>query len=177
VAVHLVGGMFDVFQRGTPLLYAGLQNAAAGRPVTAPMEPGQPVSGRYQLLYGPWDHSNQGSGADLTGLQLQWFDHWLKGRPTGIADTTTPRHVIEPGGRRYDAAAYPVESAEPTRFHLAGGGRLTTAIPGPAGPDQLPFTGILSNPCSRSTQQWSAGLLPDELCGAQRRPGDPLPVR
>jgi putative CocE/NonD family hydrolase len=176
VAVHLVGGMFDVFQRGTPLLYAGLQNAAAGRPVTAPMAADQRASGRYQLLYGPWHHGNQGEGADLVRLQLQWFDHWLKGRATGIADTTTPLHVVEPGGRRYDVAAYPVESAPPTRLHLAPGGRLLPGVPGPAAADHLAFTGIAANPCSRSSQQWSAGLVPEALCGAQRRPADPLPT-
>ena len=176
VAVHLVGGMYDVFQRGTPLLYAGLQNAAAGRPVTGPMAPDQPVSGRYQLLYGPWDHGNQGQGADLLRLQLRWFDHWLKGRSTGIADTTTPLHVIEPGGRRYDVAAYPVETATPTRLHLAGGGRLTPWVPAASGPDRLPFTGIVNDPCSRSSQQWSAGVVPADACGAQRRPGAPLPT-
>ena len=46
--------------------------------------PGQPVSAKYQLLFGPWDHGNQGASVDMNKLQLQWFDHWLKGMPTGI---------------------------------------------------------------------------------------------
>ncbi|MDQ2648881.1 MAG: CocE/NonD family hydrolase [Actinomycetota bacterium] len=176
VAVFLVGGQYDVFQRGEPLLYAGMQNAAAGRPVTAPMAAGQPVDGRFQLLYGPWHHGNQGEGVDLVTLQLRWFDHWLKGRDTGIADTTTPLHVIEPGGRSYDTATYPVTGATPTRFNLDIGGGLTTGTPSGGPGDTLPFTAVLTTPCSRSSQQWSAGALPEELCGDRRLPSDPLPT-
>jgi putative CocE/NonD family hydrolase len=175
VAVYLVGGQYDVFQRGEPLLYAGLQNAAAGRPVTAPMVPGQPTDGRFQLLYGPWHHGDQGKGVDLTRLQLQWFDHWLKGRDTGITATTTPLHVVEPGGRTYDTATYPVTGALPMRFHLQPGGALSTAAPTAGAADHLLFTGLLSTPCSRSTQQWSAGLVPEELCGTTRVPAAPMP--
>src|SRR5271156_2592216 len=42
VAVFLVGGWHDAFQRGAPLNYAALQNAYAGRPDEQPMQPGQP---------------------------------------------------------------------------------------------------------------------------------------
>ena len=47
VAAYLVGGQYDVFQRGEPLLYSGLQNAAAGRSVWAPMAANQPADPRY----------------------------------------------------------------------------------------------------------------------------------
>jgi putative CocE/NonD family hydrolase len=176
VAVYLVGGDYDVFQRGEPLLYAALQNAAAGRPVAAPMAAGQPVDPRFQLLYGPWNHGNQGAGTDLLRTQLQWFDHWLKGRDTGITDTTAPLHVVEPGGRRYDTATYPVADAPAVRFHLAPGGVLTTASPPAGAADVLPFTGLGNNPCGLSVHQFSAGMIPADLCGPPRRPADPLPT-
>ncbi|MGH9276042.1 MAG: CocE/NonD family hydrolase [Acidimicrobiales bacterium] len=175
VAVFLVGGLYDVFQRGEPLLYSGLQNAFAGRPVSAPMDPGQPVSGKYQLLFGPWDHGNQGEGAALNEIELRWFDEWLKGRDTGIADTDQPIQIIEPGGRAYRASHYPLAQSVVTRLHLAPGGRLTPAAPGTdGGRDQVIFTGG-SNPCSRSTQQWSAGVIPDDLCGNERWIPGPMP--
>ncbi|QKG21889.1 CocE/NonD family hydrolase [Actinomadura verrucosospora] len=164
VAVYLVGGLYDVFQRGEPLLYSGLQNAAAGRPVTAPMAPGQTVSDKYQLLYGPWTHGNMGSGLNLDEIQLNWFDHWLKGR--GSVSTRTPLHVIEPGGNRYDTAAYPLAQARPTRMYLRSQGRLTSAKPtGKETADSIAFTG-LSNPCTRSTDQFAAGLLTQLFAGA-----------
>jgi hypothetical protein len=53
VAVFLVGGWHDAFQRGAPLNYAALQNAFAGRPDEQPMQPGQSVSEAPRLMMGP----------------------------------------------------------------------------------------------------------------------------
>ena len=78
VAVFLVGGWHDAFQRGAPLNYAALQNAFAGRPDASPMQPGQPVSDRLRLMMGPWYHVSDFGGLHLNALQLRWFDHWLK---------------------------------------------------------------------------------------------------
>ncbi|POM24949.1 Cocaine esterase [Actinomadura rubteroloni] len=178
VAVYLVGGLYDVFQRGEPQLYSGLQNAAAGRPVTAPMKPGQPVSSKYQLLTGPWTHGGMGGGYDLSALQLQWFDHWLKGRDNGITDTRTPLHVVEPGGAKYSTATYPLSDARLQRLSLQSGGRLTSDAPGAGPGDTIKYT-PLSDPCTRSTDQFAAGLLsqllegigmPGVCTGPQRKP-------
>ncbi|HEV8064456.1 MAG TPA: CocE/NonD family hydrolase, partial [Acidimicrobiales bacterium] len=89
IPAYLLGGEFDIFQNGEPLNYAALQNAYDHRPTTAPMLPGQPVTGRYQLIDGPWEHIN-GSGVDVDPLELEWFDTWLKGENTGMATTPTP---------------------------------------------------------------------------------------
>jgi putative CocE/NonD family hydrolase len=158
IAVFLVGGWRDLFQRGAPLNYAGLQNAAAGRPVWAPMTADQPVSGRYQLLMGPWYHANPGDGLDLNRIELAWFDHWLKGEATGIADTRIPLHAYDMGTKRWvDAARYPFESAAPTTLYLGDTGRLMPQAPATrAGADPIVFTPI-SNPCRASSDQWGAG--------------------
>src|SRR3954468_7488982 len=58
IPASLVGGEYALFQRGEPLDFAGLQNAWAGRPVNAPMAPGQPTTGRYQLLDGAFTHGS-----------------------------------------------------------------------------------------------------------------------
>src|SRR5207245_99513 len=78
IPAYLVGGWFDLFQRGEPLNYSGLQNAYSHRPVGAPMLAGQAATGRYQLLQGPWYHLDAGAGVDMEGLMLAWFDRWLK---------------------------------------------------------------------------------------------------
>ncbi|HEV3365752.1 MAG TPA: CocE/NonD family hydrolase, partial [Acidimicrobiia bacterium] len=147
-------------QRGAPLNYSGLQNAAAGRPVWAPMTADQPVSGRYQLLMGPWFHGNPGAGVDLDRIQLAWFDTWLKGEATGVADTATPLHAYDMGAKRWvDTARYPFEPAAPTTLYLGDGGSLRPEPPAtPSGSDPIMFTPI-SNPCRASTDQWSAGGL------------------
>ncbi len=179
VPVYLVGGQYDVFQRGEPLLYSGLQNAAAGRSVWAPMASGQAADPRFQLLMGPWDHGNQGEGADLLGRQLQWFDHWLKGVDTGVLDTTTPLHVVEPGGATYDIARYPSEQATYQRYYLQAGKKLGTEPPAEAkGADSIIWK-PLSLYCQRSLNQWGAGLFRDvyEACKkypplSRPQPGD-----
>lgn len=159
VAAFVLGGQYDVFQRGEPLLYSGLQNAAAGRPVGAPMAPGQAASGRFQLLTGPWNHGTIGAGVDLSALQLAWFDRWLKNVDNGIDRTATPLHVLEPGGARYSASSYPLADGHVERLHLRSGRRLTADPPVSEEPGEtIAFSG-LGDICSRSTEQYTAGAL------------------
>src|SRR3954463_6126778 len=79
----VIGGSYDIFQRGTPYVYRGLQ-----LPTT-----------QKKLLIGPWYHvagSAGGNGElpakttsgvqipDFSTLAVKWFDHWLKGVDNGI---------------------------------------------------------------------------------------------
>jgi len=169
IPAFLVGGWFDLFQRGEPLNYSGFQNAFAGRPVTAPMLPAQRPTSRYQLLMGPWYHVTAGTGFDMNDLELRWFDQWLKGERTGILDTSTPLHVYELGtGKWLDSRTYPFSEAKPTTYYLAAGpsgssapspndGTLGSAPPtARSGADSIVFTGA-TQPCDRQSEQWSAG--------------------
>jgi uncharacterized protein len=159
IPAYLVGGEFDLFQRGEPLNYAGFQNAYDHRPAAAPMVPGQPVTGRYQLIDGPWEHLN-GSSVDVDALELAWFDQWLKGEQTGVGSTPTPLHYFDLGGSSWDeTTTYPFTGAGSQRLYL-GAGRLTTGAPtsASAGADTLAWTGA-GSPCSRPVDQWSMGAL------------------
>jgi putative CocE/NonD family hydrolase len=169
IPAFLVGGWFDLFQRGEPLNYAGLQNAWAHRPVGAPMRPDQPVTGRYQLMMGPWYHLTAGQGIDLHRIQLEWFDTWLRGEPTGMGSTRTPLHLFQLGANRWtDASTWPLPQAQATTYYLSAGpsgssapstndGVLSPARPGGAGgADPVLFTGA-TNPCDRQSDQWSMG--------------------
>ena len=157
IPAYLVGGEFDLFQRGEPLNYAGLQNAFDGRNPSAPMFPGQAVTGRYQLIDGPWEHLN-GSSVDMDVLQLAWFDQWLKGEQTGIDTTPTPLHYYDLGtGRWSETTTYPFTGASPQRLYLVAGS-LATAKPATAGTDTLVWNGT-GSPCSRPIDQWSMGGL------------------
>jgi hypothetical protein len=95
----------------------------------------------------------------MDGVELAWFDHWLKGIDTGITDTTTPLHLEDLATGKYvDAARYPLNQATPTTYYLQPGSGLGTSIPaGSPKPDQLVFTGT-EIPCTNSTEQWAAGL-------------------
>ena len=167
IPAYLVGGEFDIFQRGEPLNYAGLQNAAAGRPTTAPMLPGQRTTGRYQLIDGPWEHLN-GSSVDVDVLELAWFDQWLKGEQTGIDRTPTPLHYYDLGSGAWNqTTTYPFTGATPTRLYL-GDGTLSPTAPtaATAGTATLAWTGA-GNPCGRPVDQWSMGALsvPSQAAG------------
>lgn len=157
VPAYLVGGQYDVFQRGEPLLYSGLQNASAKRSVWAPMTRTQKADPRWQLKTGPYDHGNAGTGIDP--LKLQWFDQWLKGKTTGILATTKPFHVEETTGRRYDLAAYPSEQATSQQWFLQPGKKLAPVKPTvKTGASTVVWKGLTLS-CARSLNQWTAGML------------------
>jgi len=159
IPAYLVGGEYDIFQRGEPMNYAGLQNAYAGRSIFAPMQRGQKVTGRYQLIDGPWEHLN-GSSVDVDVLELAWFDQWLKGIDTGIGSTPTPLHYFDLGtGKWTHTTTYPFTGATPKRLYL-GAGSLSAIKPtaASAGSDTLAWTGS-GNPCGRPVDQWSMGGL------------------
>ena len=156
IPAYLVGGEYDLFQRGEPLDFSGLQNAWAGRPVTAPMSANQRVTGRYQLLDGPFTHLS-GSTAALNPLMLEWFDTWLKGRHTGMATTPTPLHYYDLGTNKYtEHARYPFRERAPDpavvrREQHADVGHVRLRA------RRRCYWSPVGNPCGRPTDQWSAG--------------------
>lgn len=128
------GGWQDLNETGALRGYVAFQNALAGRDIHQPMADGQQASPRYQLILGDWGH---GIGMDI-GVYLEWFDTWLKGKDTGLADTRTPLHLFETGtGNWVNLGTYPtahdstawqlgdgtlgLEPSEPATVHLRWG--------------------------------------------------------
>lgn len=167
IPAYMVGGHFDLFQRGQPLNYTGLQNAYSGRPVDGPMSPTQKATGRYQLLTTPFAHV-PAAFQNYDPLMLRWFDTWLKGKDTGMAKTPTPLHVWDLGTKKYtEHNVYPYPTAKPTRFFFNGkrstsatllgnSGSLTTQ-PATSGSDPLIWSPV-GNPCGPPTDQWFGGV-------------------
>lgn len=183
VPAYLVGGWYDIFQRGEPLNFSGLQNARVGRSIYAPMSPSDPPSPRYQLLMGPWYHLTAAS-QDFDPLMLKWFDRWLKGEHTGIDQTRTPAHLYLLGANRYvQQTQLPPASLEPTTWYLGAGrtgsaplsqndGTLTQSAPtSPTGADQIEWLPADAN-CSRELDQWSMGAF-EEVTSPSNPNGDP----
>ncbi len=157
IPAYLVGGEFDIFQRGEPINYAELQNAWDHRSPTAPMLPHQRTTGRYQLIDGPWEHLN-GSSVVVDPLELEWFDTWLKHERTGMARTPTPLHYYDLGTGRFDeTAAYPFTGAKPTRLYLGAGGTLMSARPPRVASSDTLTWSESGSPCDRPIDQWSMG--------------------
>ena len=132
---------------GTLPLYAALQNVAAGRNPLDPMLPAcetrqggpsrcQRISPAYQALVGDWGH---GGGLD-PGIELQWFDTWVRGQDTGLEVADEPIHLQErssaESGRWVNATSYPM-TQDYTAFHLDVGGELRAGGPTELGMEQL----------------------------------------
>jgi len=174
VPTFLVSGEHDLFQRGTPMLFDRLR--ARGVPA--------------RLVTGPWNHlqASAGTGLEKAGygelaqLQLRWFDHWVRGRPdAGLLRDIAPVTYYEQGSgrwRRSTAVVRPRSRAE--SFRLSGSatnvspGALTRSAPAPGTATVLPVP--VSGLCTRSTDQWTAGLpgqlLADLPCFSDNGPND-----
>ena len=149
----ILGGWFDLFQRGEPLLY---QHLRANHVPT-------------RLLMGPWYHLTAGDGLPADGvpsendLALRWFDHYLMGRPDpALAKDVAPVTYDEIGDGHYKTAAnYPFPDAGYRALALTGPaspgspGKLAQNAVGSGGPDSVPYNP--SGVCTRSTVQWTAG--------------------
>lgn len=156
VPTFLVAGEFDLFQRGTPLLFERLRQR------------GVPT----KMIVGPWDHLQGSSGAEvgdagygpLAALQLRWFDHYVKGRPDpALHRDIAPLTWYEQGtGDWRRASTWMGKDRTASTWRLSGSARngipggLTTgtAADGTATVLPIPVAGL----CTRSANQWTAGL-------------------
>ena len=174
VPTFLIGGEFDLFQRGTPLDFERLQRN------------GVPV----KLIFGPWDHLQGSSGAEvgkagygpLNELQLRWFDHYLQGRD-GKLDQIAPLTYYEQGSGTWVRKSKWIDDDLATKTYRLSGtstvlGRAgsltsgTTTTSGTSIVPPVPLTGL----CTRSANQWTAGLpsvlLRDNPCFTDNRLND-----
>lgn len=123
VPVLMSTGYQDIMDNLIIKNWCAFQNAYAGKPVDGKMEEGQPVSPKWQLIYGDWGHME----ALDAGLNLQWLETWVQGLDTGLQDTEKPLHLYEGGsGRWFNASIYPI-SRRSDPWYLSGDGKLNTA--------------------------------------------------
>ena len=116
--VYVIGGWADGYTNAVMRLLRGLNVPRKG-------------------LIGPWAHSfphNAVPGPTIGYLQeaVRWWDHWLKGRDTGIVDEPMLRAWIQDSvppqpqyetrpGRWVAEAAWPSERIETRRLHIDWG--------------------------------------------------------
>ncbi len=176
IPTFIVGGWFDLFQRGEPLLYQALRRH------------GVPA----RLLMGPWYHITAGQGLPAQGvptlddLELRWMNHYVRGLPDpgldnapGATDTIAPVTYYENGSDKWrTASGWYASDVNFRALHLSGsasaqspGSLSPAAAPKGSQPDTLlwnPATG----PCSRSTVQWTAGAGSGTPCETDGRAND-----
>ena len=178
VPTFVVGGWFDLFQRGEPLLFQALRR--------------QNVPTR--LLMGPWYHITAGQGLPAQGvptldqLELRWMDHYVKGMADpGLNDPSAPDYIApvtyyENGSDKWTTAGgWYAPDVTFKALHLSGPaapqspGTLSPSGPpkGSQSPDTLVYNPA-SGPCSRSTIQWTAGGGAGSPCETDDRLNDAL---
>ncbi len=126
--VYAIGGWADGYSNAIPRLLAGLESPRKG-------------------LVGPWAHVFPHSGVPGPGIgflqeAVRWWDHWLRGRDTGIMDEPLYRVWMQesvPPAPQYDErpgrwvaeAQWPSPRIEPRCWHLNTTG--LEAQPAPSG--------------------------------------------
>jgi putative CocE/NonD family hydrolase len=126
IPVFHIGGWYDIFGRSTLHDFCGIRK-----------EGGSELSRHNQkLLIGPWRH---GPLEGLVGevdfglrassllvlpdeLQLRWFDRWLKGVDSGIADEPPIRIFVMGDNRWRTENEWPLTRTQYTPFYLHSGG-------------------------------------------------------
>lgn len=108
-----------------------------------------------RLIIGPWTHGGQAlkyageaeftddAALDVNAWRLKWFDHWLKGKDTGVEREApvriyvmgggephkTPQGRLFVGGQWRDEREWPPARATATPYYLHGDGSLSTEKP------------------------------------------------
>jgi uncharacterized protein len=171
IPTFIVGGWFDLFQRGEPLLYQALHRH------------GVPT----RLLMGPWYHITAGRGLpakdvpSLNNLELRWMDHFVKGIPDpGLKNRGPVKNRIAPvtyfengaglwrttsGWYSPNTSFKPLFLSGPAGAHSPG--KLVFRPVKGQKPDTLTYNPA-TGPCSRSSVEGTAGVgasLPCETGG------------
>jgi len=149
-----IAGWYDIFQGGSIRNYTGMK---ANGPTAAARSP--------RLIAGPWYHSlplgslvgqvDMGFRAspvsiDLDGLQLDFFDHWLKGKKNQI-DETDPVKVYVMGRKDWrEEKEWPLPNTEWRKYYLHSRGKANSAYGDGAlatdQPENEPGDSFLYNP-------------------------------
>ncbi|MEV8637085.1 CocE/NonD family hydrolase [Streptosporangium sp. NPDC051023] len=131
VAAFNLGGWYDTFLGGTLENFAGMR--ARGP---------QGVRDRQRLLVGPWPHEglfsgnpvgswnfggrSTGGALDADGLQLRWFDRWLRdGGDAAGEDPPVLLYAMGAGQWRV-ADSWPLPGTDYQDWYLHSGGRANT---------------------------------------------------
>jgi putative CocE/NonD family hydrolase len=149
------GGWYDIFLKDTISNFNIMRQHGS-----------TPQARQSKLLIGPWTHGGQtspigelnfgfGSSAgfidlqiDFMSLQLRWFDHWLKGKDTGMLNEAPIKLFVMGANVWRDEQEWPLARAVETRYYLHsrghanssnGDGTLYTQVPGAESPDEYAY--------------------------------------
>ena len=133
-----IGSWYDFMNQGSVASFRGRQHHG-----------GPNSRGKQQLVIGPWLHGRLNKGSRVGDLvypanatwpeeehMVRWFDHWLKGKDTGVGKDPAVRYYVmgavgEAGapGNVWRQAADWLPACTPTPLYLRGGGKLSADAP------------------------------------------------
>ena len=126
-----LGGWYDIFLGGTLRNYTGMREQGA----TLEARNGQ------RLIIGPWQHawppnnvvgevnyglSSTALAMDIDGLQLKWFDYWLKGKQNGLLDEPPVRLFVMGENRWRSENEWPLARTQYTKYYLHSDGKANS---------------------------------------------------
>jgi putative CocE/NonD family hydrolase len=142
VPVYAVGGWGDAYNNSIPRLLAGLSVPRKG-------------------LIGAWSHNYPDEGVPgpamgFTQESLRWWDHWLKGKDTGVMEEPMLRsfmleseppatHYAERRGHWVADPSWPSPNVRELRFFLNSDGAANVISELPESPATLDIVGLLSH--------------------------------
>ncbi|MDQ3326428.1 MAG: CocE/NonD family hydrolase [Actinomycetota bacterium] len=125
-----MGGWYDLFLKGTIANYVGMRERGGS----------EQARSMQRLVIGPWAHGpvagwfpersyglmSGSDAADLTGMQLRWFDRLLKGEDASATDKPVRLFVMGADEWR-DEDDWPLPDTDYVDYFLHSGGRANTA--------------------------------------------------
>ena len=169
--VAVIGGWYDIFQRGEPLLVQAMTRSKHSKLWMGP-------SYHQGIPAAAWAAQRIGGQGEII---RKWWEKWLKGANNGVEKLPAVNvYRVGTTGWRH-ATSWPVSGTRYTRYYLGGprggtsptslnDGLLTLAKPAAGSPgDVLPMT-QLGGGCSRSQGQWTAaGVTTGTPCDTDNR--------
>ncbi len=181
-----MAGWFDVFLQGSLNNFMGVSKH--GR--TEKARRGQ------KIIVGPWIHDlgERGSASktgdidfgraaliDLRAEEVRWFDYWLKGVDTGIADEPRVKLFVMGANRWREANDWPLPETRytPYYFHsqgqansLFGDGGLSPDPPGRQAPDTYRYDPSRPVPTLGGSTCCSEDVVPISMGPRDQRPAE-----
>ena len=162
VPCFTIGSWYDFMNQGSIASFQGRQQ-----------DGGENSRGKQQLVIGPWLHGRLNKGSKVGELEyptnatwperehmIRWFDHWLKGKETGVENEPAVRYYVmgavgeaDAPGNVWRTAADFLPAASMTPMFFAADGILTPSTPtneagstsfvsDPLHPMEIPGTGF-----------------------------------
>lgn len=178
-----IGGWYDPFLGGTLASYQGMRDHGA-----------TPEARRPQLVVGPWSHGiwhgafperdfgllASTDAIDLTGIQIRWFDTWLKGHPAASDDEPPVKIFVMGVDQWREEEDWPLPDTAYRRLYLRSRGHANTGD----GDGALSWEPPADEPCDRYRYdprdpvptRGGATLLPGALAAVNAGPRDQRPV-